>query len=92
MPYPLIYRLVVIGGERVGKTAIIEQLIFGNHVIGQVSTSNSMARSVSYMICVPLSQGGLPTIGDIYDIVVETEKGSNERLQIFDTPGSVSNS
>lgn len=36
MPYPQIHRLVVAGGERVGKTAIIEQLIFGNHVIGQV--------------------------------------------------------
>lgn len=66
MPYPQIHRLVVIGGERVGKTAIIEQLIFGNHVIGQ---------------------GGLPTVGDIYDIVLETEKGTHERIQIFDTPG-----
>lgn len=36
MPYPQIHRLVVAGGDRVGKTAIIEQLIFGNHVIGQV--------------------------------------------------------
>lgn len=33
-----LYRLVVVGGERVGKTAIIEQLIFGNHVIGQVKS------------------------------------------------------
>lgn len=33
-----LYRLVVVGGERVGKTAIIEQLLFGNHVIGQVKT------------------------------------------------------
>ena len=31
-----LYRLVVVGGERVGKTAIIEQLLFGNHVVGQV--------------------------------------------------------
>ncbi len=36
MPFPHAYRVVVVGGERVGKTAIIEQLIFGNHVIGQV--------------------------------------------------------
>ena len=34
-------------------------------------------------------QGGLPTIGDIYDIVLETEKGTHERIQIFDTPGWV---
>ncbi len=37
-----------------------------------------------------LFQGGLPTIGDIYEVGLETEKGIVERLQIFDTPGSVS--
>ena len=31
-----LYRLLVVGGDRVGKTAIIEQLVFGNHVPGQV--------------------------------------------------------
>lgn len=39
-------------------------------------------------MCAPM-QGGVPTLGDIYDIVLETEKGTHERLQIFDTPGSV---
>ena len=34
-------------------------------------------------------QGRLPTIGDIYEVGLETEKGIVERLQIFDTPGSV---
>ena len=37
MPVSRSHRLVVLGGEKVGKTAIIEQFIFGNHVIGQVS-------------------------------------------------------
>ena len=37
MPVSRDHKLVVLGGERVGKTAIIEQFIFGNHVIGQVS-------------------------------------------------------
>ncbi len=36
MPHSKAHRLVVLGADRVGKTAIIEQLIFGNHVIGQV--------------------------------------------------------
>lgn len=31
------YRLVVLGTSRVGKTALIEHMIFGNHVIGLVS-------------------------------------------------------
>lgn len=37
MPLSRSHKLVVLGGERVGKTAIIEQFIFGNHVVGQVS-------------------------------------------------------
>ena len=35
------------------------------------------------------TQGGPPTIGDIFEVSVETEKGACEKLQIFDTPGSV---
>ena len=30
------YRLVVVGPSGVGKTAIIEHLIYGNHVVGKV--------------------------------------------------------
>ena len=36
-------------------------------------------------------QSGLPTLGDVYEATVETEKGPYEKLHIFDTPGSVSN-
>ncbi|CAI8037071.1 NF-kappa-B inhibitor-interacting Ras-like protein 2 [Geodia barretti] len=68
MPVSRNHKLVVLGGERVGKTAIIEQFIFGNHVIGQ---------------------SGLPTLGDVYEATVETEKGPYEKLHIFDTPGSL---
>ncbi len=39
MPSGRTHRLVVLGGERVGKTAIIEQLVFGNHIVGQVRTA-----------------------------------------------------
>ncbi len=35
-------------------------------------------------------QEGLPTIGDIYDVCIETDKGVSEKLQVFDTPGDVS--
>ena len=41
MPVSRNHNLVVLGGERVGKTAIIEQFIFGNHVVGQVSDYDS---------------------------------------------------
>lgn len=41
-------------------------------------------------VCCIIVQGGLSTIGDIYEVGLETEKSVVERLQIFDTPGSVS--
>jgi len=34
------YRLVVVGASGVGKTAIIEHLIYGNHVVGKVEFNN----------------------------------------------------
>ena len=37
MPLGRHHRLVVLGTSRVGKTALIEHLIFGNHVVGLVS-------------------------------------------------------
>lgn len=33
---PKNFRIVVLGGKSVGKTAIIEQAVFGNHVAGRV--------------------------------------------------------
>lgn len=36
MPLSKIHRLMIIGSSGVGKTAIIEHLIFGNHIIGVV--------------------------------------------------------
>lgn len=88
MPVSRNHRLVVLGGERVGKTAIIEQFIFGNHVIGQVGYGASLVSLTAQNI--PRSfQGGLPTLGDVYEATVETEKGPSEKLHIFDTPGSV---
>ena len=43
-----------------------------------------------FVVTLILRQDGVPTIGDIYEVALETEKGVVERLQIFDTPGSVS--
>ena len=34
---PKSYRLVVVGGSYVGKTALIEQAVFGSHSTGKVS-------------------------------------------------------
>ena len=100
MPVSRNHKLVVLGGERVGKTAIIEQFIFGNHVIGQVGLRGPNPRTMltsppsSLSLCslsTDRDQSGLPTLGDVYEATVETEKGPYEKLHIFDTPGSVSN-
>ena len=88
MPVSRTHKLVVLGGERVGKTAIIEQFIFGNHVIGQVSLLNA-TNARSRLTLFYRTQGGLPTLGDVYEATIETEKGPSEKLHIFDTPGSV---
>lgn len=47
MPSLRAHRLVVLGADRVGKTALIEQLIFGNHVLSQVSFLKSGVGLVS---------------------------------------------
>ena len=52
MPVSRVHKLVVLGGERVGKTAIIEQFIFGNHVIGQVSRSRCLSRILFFSLLV----------------------------------------
>ena len=36
------------------------------------------------------TQSGPPTVGDIYEVCIETEKGTTEKLQIYDSSGSVS--
>ena len=48
MPLARPHRLVVLGSTRVGKTALIEQLIFGNHVVGLVSEWECMYMYSAY--------------------------------------------
>lgn len=59
-------KVVVCGMKGVGKTAVLEQLIYGN--------VNS--KSIFY-----------PTIEDIYVANIETERGTKERVCIYDTAG-----
>ncbi|XP_065911389.1 NF-kappa-B inhibitor-interacting Ras-like protein 2 isoform X2 [Dysidea avara] len=62
------YRLVVVGDCNVGKTALIEHFVYGNHVVGKVYK---------------------PTIGDVYEACIESDRDKYENVQIFDTPGSL---
>lgn len=59
-------RVVVCGMAGVGKTAVLEQLIYGN-----ITPSTEL----------------YPTIEDIYVASVETERGTREKMRLYDTAG-----
>ncbi|XP_075236318.1 NFKB inhibitor interacting Ras like 1 [Lycorma delicatula] len=59
-------RVIFLGMKGVGKTAILEQAIYGN------ITKESIFH---------------PTIEDIYVANVETERGTKERIRLYDTSG-----
>lgn len=59
-------RVVVCGMAGVGKTAILEQLIYGN-----ITPSTEL----------------YSTIEDIYVASVETERGTREKMRLYDTAG-----
>ncbi|KAK6186160.1 hypothetical protein SNE40_008254 [Patella caerulea] len=61
-----INKILVCGFSGVGKTSLIEQLLYGNHKIGS-----------------PMHA----TIEDIYNAVIETDRGVKERVRIYDTAG-----
>ncbi|KAF4521234.1 hypothetical protein B566_EDAN005445 [Ephemera danica] len=61
-------KVVVCGGRGVGKTTILENLIYGN-----ITPKTELH----------------PTIEDIYVASVETDRGTRERLRLFDTAGLV---
>ncbi|PIK35536.1 putative NF-kappa-B inhibitor-interacting Ras-like protein 2 [Apostichopus japonicus] len=60
-------RLIVCGAVAVGKTAMVEQILYGNHNIGKGET--------------------FPTIEDVYEATVETNRGTKERIRFYDTKG-----
>ncbi|KAJ8033193.1 NF-kappa-B inhibitor-interacting Ras-like protein 2 [Holothuria leucospilota] len=60
-------KLVVCGAVTVGKTSMLEQILYGNHTIGKSET--------------------FPTIEDIYEATVETNRGLKERVRFYDTKG-----
>ncbi|ESO83034.1 hypothetical protein LOTGIDRAFT_222960 [Lottia gigantea] len=61
-----INKILVCGCTGVGKTSLIEQLLYGNHKLGT-----------------PM----FATIEDIYNAVIETDRGVKERVRIYDTAG-----
>lgn len=62
-----IYRIAVLGKSGVGKTSLLENLVYGR-----------VYRTLPQL---------LPTIEDIYDCTVTTERGIEERVHVYDTSG-----
>ena len=103
---PKCHRLVVVGGCSVGKTALIEQAALGNHTPGKVwllffvwSAECSPGREISWdksrqthlrVLCTSWLQPTCRTVEDIYDVLIETERGAKEKVRIYDTAGLVS--
>ncbi|OXB77752.1 UNVERIFIED_CONTAM: hypothetical protein H355_013140 [Colinus virginianus] len=97
------YRVVVCGTASVGKTAILEQLLYGKHTVGEVVFPFCIffysVRSLGLNGGVgPLAELSLPacfktgleegaTMEDVYLASVETDRGVKEQLRLYDTRG-----
>lgn len=89
-------KVVVCGQYAVGKTAVLEQLLYSNHVAGRrdlymciapaadlpVSHAHSSHRVNSMSGSEPME-----TLEDIYIGSVETDRGTREQVRFYDTRG-----
>ncbi|XP_032821583.1 NF-kappa-B inhibitor-interacting Ras-like protein 2 isoform X1 [Petromyzon marinus] len=71
-------KVVVCGLSSVGKTAILEQLLYGNHKVGE-----KFAPLFSTLIGSETNE----TQEDIYVASMETERGVREQVRLYDTRG-----
>ncbi|XP_072805245.1 NF-kappa-B inhibitor-interacting Ras-like protein 1 isoform X1 [Vicugna pacos] len=80
-------KVVVCGLLSVGKTAILEQLLYGNHTIER------MLKTDQVEVIKGQKQGGgtgmedCETMEDVYMASVETDRGVKEQLHLYDTRG-----
>lgn len=78
-------KVVICGMKGVGKTAILEQLIYGS--INPDSVSKSVPLFRLHYLTVFLIQELCSTIEDTYVASVDTGRGPRDTLRIFDTAG-----
>lgn len=83
-------KVVVCGQAAVGKTAILEQLLYGNHVVGTSMTQRpggfSSSVTADRAVTVTGSESA-ETQEDVYVASVETDRGVKEQLRLYDTKG-----
>lgn len=93
-------KVVVCGQYAVGKTAVLEQLLYSNHVAGMLdlemciacptNTPASHAQSwhdASHRVHSMSGSEPMETLEDIYIGSVETDRGTREQVRFYDTRG-----
>ncbi|XP_039692690.1 NF-kappa-B inhibitor-interacting Ras-like protein 1 isoform X2 [Pteropus medius] len=82
-------KVVVCGFLSVGKTAILEQLLYGNHTVALfilLVNPSKMSRCFS-IFQVNSGMEDCETMEDVYMASVETDRGVKEQLHLYDTRG-----
>lgn len=79
-------KIIVCGKKAIGKTSILEQLVYNNMTTGNSSTSSTTKASGEN----PSNNNNnkyMPTIEDIYIACWEKDRGVKEKLRLYDTKG-----
>ena len=74
-------KIIVCGKKALGKTSILEQLIYNNLNTTLQSSSSSKPASGDNKY--------IPTIEDIYIACWEKDRGVKEKLRLYDTKGMI---
>ncbi|KAM9601305.1 NF-kappa-B inhibitor-interacting Ras-like protein 1 isoform 2-T3 [Trichechus inunguis] len=74
-------KVVVCGLLSVGKTAILEQLLYGNHTI----VDSELSKKSHFFLIAGMED--CETMEDVYMASVETDRGVKEQLHLYDTRG-----
>ena len=69
-------KIIVCGKKAIGKTTLLEQLIFNSFTVNQSRSS-------------PNSEKYFATIEDMYIACWERDKGVKEKIRFYDTKGSL---
>lgn len=85
------YKILVGGKKAVGKTAILEQLIYSNPIYtisnNATTNTNQLGHRLSSVSQTSSSDRYFSTVEDIYVACWEKDKGIKEKLRFYDTKG-----
>jgi NF-kappa-B inhibitor-interacting Ras-like protein len=79
------YKIIVCGKKAIGKSAILEQLIYSNSITNNSPPFNSL--QTPQRLANSTNDRYFSTIEDIYVACWEKDKGIREKLRFYDTKG-----